>query len=72
MLGESGTLGFGSCLADLARRTTAPQDGVDSAISPFNAFLTLQGIETLPLRMERHSANASVSRRSGSARGRKS
>ncbi len=29
-----------------------------SAMSPFNAFLTLQGIETLALRMERHSANA--------------
>ena len=28
------------------------------AISPFNAFLTLQGIETLALRMERHCANA--------------
>ena len=29
-----------------------------AAISPFNAFLTLQGIETLPLRIERHSKNA--------------
>ena len=28
------------------------------AISPFNAFLTLQGIETLSLRMERHFSNA--------------
>ncbi len=28
------------------------------ALSPFNAFLFLQGIETLPLRMERHCANA--------------
>jgi O-acetylhomoserine (thiol)-lyase len=27
-------------------------------ISPLNAFLILQGIETLPLRMERHCANA--------------
>ena len=26
--------------------------------SPFNAFLFLQGLETLPLRMERHSRNA--------------
>ena len=31
-----------------------------SAISPFNAFLTLQGIETLVLRIERHVANASA------------
>jgi len=27
-------------------------------LSPFNAFLVLQGVETLPLRMERHSENA--------------
>ena len=31
-----------------------------SAMSPFNAFLTLQGVETLALRMERHCANAST------------
>jgi O-acetylhomoserine (thiol)-lyase len=29
-----------------------------AAMSPFNAFQFLQGIETLPLRMERHCANA--------------
>jgi O-acetylhomoserine (thiol)-lyase len=29
-----------------------------AALSPFNAFLLLQGIETLHLRMERHSANS--------------
>jgi O-acetylhomoserine (thiol)-lyase len=28
------------------------------ALSPFNAWLFLQGLETLPLRIERHSANA--------------
>ncbi len=28
------------------------------ALSPFNAFLFLQGLETLPLRMQRHSASA--------------
>jgi len=28
------------------------------ALSPFNAFLILQGIETLPLRMKKHSENA--------------
>ncbi|MBI1790766.1 MAG: O-acetylhomoserine aminocarboxypropyltransferase/cysteine synthase [Acidobacteria bacterium] len=28
------------------------------AMSPFNSFLFLQGVETLPLRMERHSRNA--------------
>jgi O-acetylhomoserine (thiol)-lyase len=29
-----------------------------AALAPFNAFLFLQGLETLPLRMERHVANA--------------
>jgi O-acetylhomoserine (thiol)-lyase len=29
-----------------------------ASLSPFNAFLFLQGLETLPLRMERHSQNA--------------
>lgn len=28
------------------------------AVSPFNSFLFLQGLETLPLRMQRHSENA--------------
>jgi O-acetylhomoserine (thiol)-lyase len=31
---------------------------IGAALSPFNAFLILQGIETLPLRIERHSSNA--------------
>jgi O-acetylhomoserine (thiol)-lyase len=30
------------------------------ALSPFNAFLLLQGLETLPLRMDRHVANAAA------------
>ncbi|MBL8483991.1 MAG: O-acetylhomoserine aminocarboxypropyltransferase/cysteine synthase, partial [Rhodocyclaceae bacterium] len=30
------------------------------ALSPFNAFLLLQGLETLPLRMERHCTNAAA------------
>jgi O-acetylhomoserine (thiol)-lyase len=29
-----------------------------AALSPFNAFLFLQGLETLPLRIERHASNA--------------
>ncbi len=40
-------------------RVTLLRD-LGSPLSPFNAFLTLQGIETLPLRMERHSANAAA------------
>ncbi len=31
---------------------------IGAAISPFNAFLFIQGVETLSLRMERHSQNA--------------
>jgi len=31
---------------------------IGAALSPFNAWAILQGIETLPLRMERHSTNA--------------
>lgn len=31
---------------------------VGACLSPFNAFLFLQGLETLPLRQQRHSANA--------------
>ncbi|MCB1178659.1 MAG: O-acetylhomoserine aminocarboxypropyltransferase/cysteine synthase [Leptospiraceae bacterium] len=31
---------------------------IGAALSPFNAFQILQGVETLPLRMERHSSNA--------------
>ncbi|MCH7637624.1 MAG: O-acetylhomoserine aminocarboxypropyltransferase/cysteine synthase, partial [Proteobacteria bacterium] len=31
-----------------------------AAISPFNAFLLAQGVETLPLRMDQHVANAQV------------
>ncbi len=31
---------------------------IGAAISPFNSFLIIQGVETLPLRMERHSQNA--------------
>src|SRR5271154_3024463 len=40
-------------------RVTLLRD-LGSAMSPFNAFLTLQGIETLALRMERHCANTTA------------
>ena len=43
----------------LKARVTRLRD-LGSAISPFNAFLTLQGTETLPLRIARHSENASA------------
>ena len=41
-----------------ARARTVPLRNTGSAISPFNAFLVMQGIETLNLRMERHCENA--------------
>jgi O-acetylhomoserine (thiol)-lyase len=44
--------------AYIGRTRTVPLRNTGSAISPFNAFLILQGIETLPLRMERHVDNA--------------
>ena len=44
--------------AYIGRARTVPLRNTGSALSPFNAFLFLQGIETLPLRMERHVANA--------------
>jgi O-acetylhomoserine (thiol)-lyase len=34
------------------------QRDIGAALSPFNAFLFLQGLETLPLRVARHSENA--------------
>ncbi len=43
----------------LKLRVTLLRD-LGPAQSPFNAFLTLQGIETLPLRMREHCRNASV------------
>ena len=44
--------------AYIGRARTVPLRNTGSALSPFNAFLVLQGIETLPLRMERHVENA--------------
>ena len=44
--------------AYIGRARTVPLRNTGSAISPMNAFLILQGIETLPLRMERHVDNA--------------
>jgi O-acetylhomoserine (thiol)-lyase len=41
----------------LKARLTYQRD-LGAAISPFNAFLMIQGLETLSLRMERHSQNA--------------
>lgn len=44
--------------AFIGRARVAPLRNTGAALSPFNAFLILQGIETLALRMERHCDNA--------------
>jgi O-acetylhomoserine (thiol)-lyase len=48
---------FGQIAFAVRLRTVLLRD-VGAALSPFNAFLFLQGIETLHLRMARHSENA--------------
>ncbi len=48
---------FGAA-AFIARARTVPLRNTGSALSPMNAFLLLQGLETLALRMERHVENA--------------
>ncbi len=44
--------------AFITRARTVLMRNTGATLSPFNAFLILQGIETLALRMERHSDNA--------------
>ncbi|PLX35362.1 MAG: O-acetylhomoserine aminocarboxypropyltransferase [Hyphomicrobiales bacterium] len=48
---------FGNFAFAIAARVLGLRD-LGPCISPFNAFLILNGIETLPLRMEKHCANA--------------
>ena len=55
--GLSYTTAFGPLAFILKARVQGLRD-TGAALSPFNAFLLLQGIETLHLRMERHSQNA--------------
>ena len=45
-------------IAFALRVRTVPLRNLGAAIAPDNSFLFLQGIETLPVRMERHSENA--------------
>lgn len=45
-------------LAYIARARVVPLRNTGAALSPFNTFLILQGLETLALRMERHCDNA--------------
>ena len=48
---------FGPMAFILKLRVQGLRD-IGPALSPFNAFLFLQGLETLPLRIQRHSENA--------------
>ncbi|MBA3415386.1 MAG: O-acetylhomoserine aminocarboxypropyltransferase/cysteine synthase, partial [Chloroflexia bacterium] len=49
---------FGANIAYIIKARVQYLRDTGAAISPFNSFLFLQGVETLPLRMERHSQNA--------------
>lgn len=51
------TEAFGAA-AYIGRARTVALRNTGSALAPMNAFLFLQGLETLPLRMERHTENA--------------
>lgn len=51
------TEAFGEA-AFIGRARTVPMRNTGSTLSPMNAFMLLQGLETLPLRMERHCENA--------------
>ena len=44
--------------AYIGRVRVVPLRNMGAAISPFNSFLILQGIESLPVRMDRHCENA--------------
>ncbi|OBT16734.1 O-acetylhomoserine aminocarboxypropyltransferase [Vibrio sp. UCD-FRSSP16_10] len=44
--------------AFIGRARTVPLRNTGSALSPMNAFMLMQGLETLSLRMERHCENA--------------
>jgi O-acetylhomoserine (thiol)-lyase len=55
--GVSYTGAFGPLAFILKLRVVGLRD-LGAALSPFNAWQLIQGLETLPLRIERHSANA--------------
>ncbi|MCJ1883566.1 bifunctional O-acetylhomoserine aminocarboxypropyltransferase/cysteine synthase [Pseudomonas sp. LA21] len=55
--GVTYTEAFGPA-AFIGRCRVVPLRNTGAALSPFNAFLILQGLETLALRMERHCDNA--------------
>jgi cystathionine beta-lyase/cystathionine gamma-synthase len=58
--GHNATVGGALMTRDAAlhEKLAYLRNAIGAIQSPFNAWLTLQGVKTLPLRMERHSANA--------------
>jgi cystathionine beta-lyase/cystathionine gamma-synthase len=58
--GHNATVGGALITRDAAlnERLAFLRNAIGAIQSPFNAWLTLQGVKTLPLRMERHSENA--------------
>lgn len=55
MLGGIAVVGANAALADQMKFLQMSTGGI---LSPFDSFLALRGVKTLPLRMERHCANA--------------
>jgi cystathionine gamma-lyase len=58
--GHSDVIAGALIVADeaLAERIKFLQNAIGAALSPFDCFLVLRGIKTLPVRMEAHNANA--------------
>lgn len=59
--GHSDIIGGAAAVRDdagLAERLGFLQNATGGILDPFSSFLALRGIKTLPLRMERHAANA--------------
>src|SRR5690606_39019466 len=53
---DSGTLGVSD--AELGERLASQQNAMGAVAGPFDAWLTLRGLKTLSVRMDRHCANA--------------
>jgi cystathionine gamma-lyase len=59
--GHSDIIGGGAIVRDdpdLVERLRFLQNATGGVLDPFSSFLALRGLKTLPLRMERHAANA--------------
>ncbi len=58
--GHCDSVGGGIVVRDslLAEKIGFYQNSVGAILSPFDSFMTLRGLKTLPLRMERHCSNA--------------